>query len=135
LPGGGEGDLAGGKRTAADLGAWLVFEDESGQGPEAAEGTAPGDGAAIPPVVKSDRAGTQHAGVAGRADRHPARPPGSADLPHPPPAAGMAMTSARASPRTDYARFLDAAHQQLGGPLVVVWDGPEHPYQRRDAGS
>jgi hypothetical protein len=24
---------------------------------------------------------------------------------------------------TDYARFLDAAHQQPGGPLVVVWDG------------
>jgi transposase len=24
---------------------------------------------------------------------------------------------------TGYARFLDAAHQQLGGPLVVVWDG------------
>jgi putative transposase len=23
----------------------------------------------------------------------------------------------------DYARFLDAAHQQLGGPLVVCWDG------------
>ena len=23
---------------------------------------------------------------------------------------------------TDYARFLDAAHQRLGGPLVVVWD-------------
>ena len=23
----------------------------------------------------------------------------------------------------DYARFLDAAHQQLGGPLVVIWDG------------
>ncbi len=23
---------------------------------------------------------------------------------------------------TDYARFLDAAHQELGGPLVVVWD-------------
>jgi len=26
------GDLAGNKRAAADLGAWLVFEDESGQG-------------------------------------------------------------------------------------------------------
>ena len=26
------GDLARGKSTAADLGAWLVFEDESGQG-------------------------------------------------------------------------------------------------------
>jgi DDE superfamily endonuclease len=24
---------------------------------------------------------------------------------------------------TDYARLLDDAHQQLGGPLVVVWDG------------
>ena len=24
---------------------------------------------------------------------------------------------------TGYARLLDAAHQQLGGPLVVVWDG------------
>jgi DDE superfamily endonuclease len=24
---------------------------------------------------------------------------------------------------TDYARFLDAAHQQLDGPLVLVWDG------------
>jgi hypothetical protein len=24
---------------------------------------------------------------------------------------------------TDYARLLDAAHQQPGGPLVVVWDG------------
>jgi putative transposase len=23
----------------------------------------------------------------------------------------------------EYARLLDAAHQQLGGPLVVVWDG------------
>jgi hypothetical protein len=28
----GGGDLAGGKRTTADLGAWLCFEDESGQG-------------------------------------------------------------------------------------------------------
>jgi hypothetical protein len=24
---------------------------------------------------------------------------------------------------TDYARFLDAAHQQLNGPVVLVWDG------------
>jgi hypothetical protein len=24
---------------------------------------------------------------------------------------------------TDYTRLLDAAHQQLGGPLVLVWDG------------
>jgi hypothetical protein len=23
---------------------------------------------------------------------------------------------------SDYARLLDAAHQQLGGPLVLIWD-------------
>jgi putative transposase len=26
---------------------------------------------------------------------------------------------------TGYARLLDAAHRQLGGPLVVVWDNPD----------
>ena len=26
------------------------------------------------------------------------------------------------SGEADYARLLDAAHQQLGGPLVLVWD-------------
>ena len=28
----------------------------------------------------------------------------------------------RDEPKADYAQLLDAAHQQLGGPLVVVWD-------------
>ena len=32
---------------------------------------------------------------------------------------------------TDYARFPDAAHQQLGGPLVVVWDGLNTHVSRR----
>src|SRR3954449_12315298 len=36
----GRGDLAGDKEFAADLGAWLVFEDESGQG----SGRRPGCG-------------------------------------------------------------------------------------------
>jgi hypothetical protein len=67
------GDLAGGKSTAADLGAWLVFEDESGQG-------------------------RVHAGRRSRGDQR------------------------KGFTETDYARLLDAAHQQLGGPLVVVWD-------------
>ena len=36
----------------------------------------------------------------------------------------MARTSARASPRRSATatRFLDAAHQQLNGPVVLVWD-------------
>ena len=32
------------------------------------------------------------------------------------------MTGARGFTETDYARFLDAAHQQLNGPVVLVWD-------------
>ena len=32
---------------------------------------------------------------------------------------------------TDYARLLDAAHQQLGGPIVLVWDNLNtHPAAR-----
>ena len=34
----------------------------------------------------------------------------------------MAVTGARGFTETDYARFLDAAHQQLNGPVVLVWD-------------
>ncbi len=33
------------------------------------------------------------------------------------------MTSARASPKRTTPGGYDGAHQQLGGPLVVVWDG------------
>ena len=45
---------------------------------------------------------------------------GAADLPHPPrPPAG---DQRKGFTETDYARLLDAAHQQLGGPLVVVRD-------------
>jgi len=32
------------------------------------------------------------------------------------------VTGARGFTETDYARFLDAAHQQLNGPVVLVWD-------------
>ena len=85
-------------------------------GPEAAEG--PHLGTARPyPRGHGDRR-ARHAGVAGRADRHPARSPGQADLPHAPRPAG----ERKGFTETDYARFLDAAHQQLGGPVVLVWD-------------
>jgi len=50
LPGGG-GDLAGHKRTAADLGAWLCREGESGQGPRPPKGRAWGRRGQAP-VVK-----------------------------------------------------------------------------------
>ena len=65
------GDLAGGKRTAADLGAWLCFEDESGQGLRPPKGRTWGRRGHTP-VVKVTGA-QQQARLAGRADRHQAR--------------------------------------------------------------
>ena len=44
------GDLAGDKRTAADLGAWLCFEDESGQGLRPPKGRTWGRRGATPMV-------------------------------------------------------------------------------------
>ncbi len=45
------GDLAGGKRTAADLGAWLVSGDESGQGLRPPKGRTWGRRGATPVVT------------------------------------------------------------------------------------
>ena len=59
---------------------------------------------------------TLGARVAGRADRHPAR---LIYRTH----AGHGKDQRKGFDETGYARLLDAAHQQLGGPLVVVWDG------------
>jgi hypothetical protein len=45
--------LAGGKRTAADLGAWICFKDESGQGlrPPKGRTAAVGVGAVVAGIV------------------------------------------------------------------------------------
>ena len=107
------GDLARDKRAAADLGAWLCFEDESGQGLRPPKGRTWGRRGHTP-VVTGDRR-PQHARVAGRADRHPARPP--ARLIYRTHAGGSTGKDRRKGfTETDYARFLDAAHQQLNGP-------------------
>jgi DDE superfamily endonuclease len=59
--------------------------------------------------------------VAGRACVHQARVPAAADLPRP------LRPQAPQRPRkgfteTGFARLLDATHQQLRGPIVLVWD-------------
>jgi hypothetical protein len=67
------------KRTAAEQGTWLVFEDESGQGFKAPEG--PDLGAARPdPGGDGDRRQQQES-VAGRADRGEGRAAAPAALP------------------------------------------------------
>jgi hypothetical protein len=111
--------VAGGKKTAADLGAWICFEDESGQGLRPPKGRSWGRRGHTPVVTVTGgsnkrvslaaliavRPGCRprliyrvHRSRAGRKDRR------------------------KGFTETDYAALLDAAHQQLGGALVVVWD-------------
>ena len=111
------GDLARHKRAAADLGAWLVFEDESGQGLRPPKGRTWGRRGHTPVVTVTGGSNTRVSLAALIAVRPGCRP-------------RLIFRTHRARrgdkrkgfTETDYARFLDAAHQQLGGPLVLVWD-------------
>ena len=112
------GDLAGGKRTAADLGAHICFEDEAGQGLRPPKGRTWGRRGQTPVVTVTGGHDTRVSLAALIAIR-----PG-----HRPRLIFRTHRARRGDKRkgfteADYARFLDAAHQQLGGPIVLVWDG------------
>ena len=76
------GDLAGGKRTAADLGAWLVFEDESGQGLRPPKGRTWGRRGRTP-VVTVTGGSNKRVSLAALIAVKPGQP-AAADLPRPP---------------------------------------------------
>jgi hypothetical protein len=113
------GGLAGGKSTAADLGAWLCFEDESGQGLRPPRGRTWGRRGQTP-VVKVTGGHNSRVSLAALICVRPGCAPRLIYRVH--------RRRARSRERrkgfteTDYAGLLDAAHQQLAGPLVVVWD-------------
>ena len=123
------GDLAGGKRTAADLGAWLVFEDESGQGLRPPKGRTWGRRGHTPVVKVTGGHNTRVSLAALIATRpgHPARLIYRTRTRRP-------GDQRKGFTEADYARFLDAARQQLGGPLVVVWDNLNTHVSREMAG-
>ena len=112
------GHLACHKRTAADLGAWLCWEDEPGQGLRPPKGRTWGRRGHTPVVRVTGGHDTRVSLAALIAVRPGCRP-------------RLIFRTHRARrgdqrkgfTEADYARILDAAHQQLGGPLVVVWDG------------
>src|SRR5512135_3338087 len=121
-------DLAGDKRTAADLGAWLVFEDASGQGLRPPKGRTWGRRGRTP-VVQVTAANSPRLSLAALVATKPGCRPRLIYRTHP----GRQRGGRRKGlTETDYAALLDAAHQQLGGPLVVVWDNLNHPPQRGD---
>jgi putative transposase len=120
------GDLAGDKRTAADLGAWLCFEDESGQGLRPPKGRTWGRRGRTP-VVKVTAQGSKRISVAALV----AARPGAAAKPrliyrtHLD--RGSGKHRRKGFTETDYAHLLDAAHQQLHRPIVLIWDNlPTH---------
>src|SRR5450755_1580147 len=113
------GDLAGSKRTAAVLGAWLIFEDESGQGLRPPKGRTWGRRGATP-VVKVTGGSNKRVSLAALICVKPGRRPRLIYRVHKSRRRGKDQR--KGFTETDYARLLDAAHQQLAGPLVLVWD-------------
>lgn len=110
--------MVGGKTVAAANGAWICFEDEAGQTlrpPKARTWSRRGQTPAIPVSGK----GSGRVSIAGlvcvraghrsrliyRTLIHRGR-----------------KGERRSFAETDYAALLDAAHQQLGGPIVLIWD-------------
>ena len=107
------------KRTAAELGAWLCFEDEAGQGLRPPKGRTWGR-RGVTPVVRVTAAGTRRVSLAALICTKPG---------HRPRLIYRTLVDRGASTRrrkgfteADYARLLDAAHQRLGGPIVLLWD-------------
>ena len=121
------GHLAGHKSTAADLGAWLCWEDESGQGLRPPKGRTWGRRGHTPVVTVTGGHDTRVSLAALIAVRPGARP-------------RLIFRTHRARrgdtrkgfTEMDYAGFLDAAHRQLRRPGRPGLGRPEHPHQPRD---
>jgi putative transposase len=103
---------------AADLGAWLCFADEAGQGlrpPKASTWGRRG----VTPIVRVCAAGSGRVSLAGLVCTKPGRRPRLIYR-------TRTHRGRKGEPKgfaeADYAALLDAAHQQLRGPIVVVWD-------------
>src|SRR3954449_5206815 len=102
---------------AADLGAWLVFEDESGQGLRPPKGRSWGRRGRTP-VVRVTAANSPRLSLAALLATKPGQRPRLIYRTH----RGRRASRRKGFTETDYARLLDAAHRQLGGPIVLVWD-------------
>jgi hypothetical protein len=110
--------VAGGKTVAAQRQAWLVFEDEAGQAlrPPKARTWGPRGQTPIVPVTGK---GSGRVSVAGLACYRPGE---RSRLIYRTITHRGRKGERRSFSERDYISLLDAAHQQLGGPLVVVWD-------------
>ena len=114
-----EGDLAPGKRTAAALGGWIVFEDECGQSLRPPRSKTWGR-RGITPVIRVRGGGTGHVSVAGLACYRPGHRSRLIYRLH---CYRGRKGETKAFTWTEYRDLLIAAHRQLpGGDIVLVWD-------------
>jgi DDE superfamily endonuclease len=101
------------------LGAWIVFEDESGQGLRPPKGRTWGRRGTTP-VVTVTGGSNKRVSLAALIAIKPEHQPRLIYRVHK--SRRRSKDKRKGFTETGYARLLDAAHQQLAGPLVVVWD-------------
>jgi putative transposase len=110
--------VAGAKRVARRLNAWICFGDECGQTLRAAKAStwAP---RGQTPIVSVTAAGGVRVSVAGLVCYRPGR---RSRLIY----RTMLHRGRKGEPKgfrePELIRLLDAAHQQLGGPILLIWD-------------
>jgi transposase len=113
----GEGDLARGGRTAAALGAWLVFEDEAGFSmtpPTSRTWSRSGH----TPVIRVRGRSRRRLSVAALTCYKLGERPRLIYRPAPDERADGRKSFAW----SDYRDLIIAAHAQLDGPIVLIWD-------------
>jgi putative transposase len=110
--------VAGGKTVAAERGAWICFEDEAGQTLRPPKTRTWGRRGHTPVVAVSGK-GSGRVSIAGLVC---VRPGQRSRLIYRTLIHRGRKGERRSFAETDYAALLDAAHQQLGGPIVLIWD-------------
>jgi transposase len=104
--------------VAAASGAWICFEDEAGQTLRPPKARTWGRRGQPPRIVVSGK-GSGRVSIAGLVCVKPNR---RSRLIYRTLIHRGRKGERRSFAETDYAALLDAAHQQLGGPIVLIWD-------------
>ena len=108
------------KSTAVALGAYICFEDEAGQGLKPPRGRTWGRRGHTP-LVKVSNAGTKRVNLVSLLVFRPSVRP-QVQLIHRSLVYHGWKNEKKGFDEHDYARLLDAAHQRLHAPIVLVWD-------------
>ena len=110
--------MAGGKTVAAQRHAWLVFEDEAGQTLRPPKARTWGPRGRTPVVPVSGK-GSGRISIAGLTCYRPGQ---RSRLIYRTIVHRNRKGERRSFGERDYISLIDAAHQQLNGPIVLVWD-------------